>query len=83
MNVVQFPIETKLSDIPGQARNLAEGLEAGRFEGAMTALVILDCGDRLEVLNWGDPISYHECIGIYEVAKAQLLRNLMEGTDDE
>ncbi len=58
-----------MADIAGMARQFADDLEAGRYEGAKGAFIVLDCGDDVKKFGWGELGDTTRIIGL--LARAQ------------
>ena len=76
MTVLAFPVPQR-ADIAKDAREFADGLEAGEYDRVDAALVITT-GEALQCLYWGDGIDIVQAIGVLEVAKANLVAKLVD-----
>jgi hypothetical protein len=71
-DVVQLPVGN-LRDVPGMLRELAAGIEAGRYgEVSEAAVVIL--GDELEVFGWGELQDCRSSAGLLAAGNLRLVR---------
>jgi hypothetical protein len=67
-NVTELPVGN-LMDIPGMSRRFANDLEAGDYGDVQRVMVVIESGDGIRTLGWGDSINTFEAIGLLEAAK--------------
>lgn len=63
MNVVDFPISTPLTDVPGRLRKLAEQIETGEREALIAVVVLVDSKSETAVLGFGEIGKSVEALG--------------------
>lgn len=65
-NVATIPVGN-LMDLAGQARELADQIDAGEYGDVRRILVVLD-GAPLKLQYWGDTATSYELMGILHAA---------------
>jgi hypothetical protein len=75
MEVVQLRASPKLTDIPGQLRQLADRIEKGEVEAESVLCIVPQDGDWPIMFGWGDHMTDHGNIAICELAKAWFINN--------
>ena len=63
MTVVDFPISTPLTDVPGRLRKLADDIESGEQSARIAIIVVVDNHDETSVLGYGDIGTSAEALG--------------------
>ena len=69
----------KLDDIPGQLRQMADDIDAGRFDPASLLVVAPPEASKWpKIYGWGEALSDLELIAIFELAKGYFVANQTE-----
>lgn len=75
MEVVQLRTAPRLTDIPGQLRQLADSIESGEVKAEHACICIIDQEqDWPTIFGWGETKGMLELIGLLELAKAWLVK---------
>lgn len=63
MNVVEFPIDVALTNVPGRLRKLADDIEAGKQPARIAIVVLVDNQDNTALLGYGEIGQSVEALG--------------------
>lgn len=75
-NIEEFP-GINLSDVAASARRWADLVENGEWGKVYNTTVVIETDSGVESFHWGDSSSAHERLGLLDVAKALLIRDLI------
>lgn len=77
-NILEFPVQTLINDIPGMLRQTARQIEDGEISADSALFIIPRPGDYPDIYGWGDVDDSMGIIGLLEIAKQFFVVNEVE-----